>query len=327
MTHWVDVYYDQPCALKKVFVHSHCPECNFSLPVNRFMHMEHTKRIIMNSSQNVEVFKLQPRFLYLEILFLSAIAVLFIISWFPSVFSLLAYEMIIRSALRAAMFLNCTAVVLFLLYRHLKSELRRFSVVLTEDQIIKSGISGSNKIRLSDITSIKYVRIPLLRGFLKLSTNDNTMRIPLFIEDQSQLLISLNKKVSGQFKICDIVSDTTLLQDLAVFKDSSNRSLNVFPALIGISLSMFTLSTFIAIEFWDLALIPLLLFAMTSLLLPLLGYAIADYKISQSVRNFFRTDTATIHNTATEYLYSGLLIFFLYLSLGILFKAVFLWNY
>ena len=91
----------------------------------------------MGESLKNELFRLQPRFLYLELLFLYAIASFCIISWFPPIFSLLAYDGILRSAIKASLLLNFTAFVIFLLYRFIKNEMRRISIIITNDQIIK----------------------------------------------------------------------------------------------------------------------------------------------------------------------------------------------
>ncbi len=278
----------------------------------------------MGESVKNELFRLQPRFLYLELFFLYAIASFCIISWFPPIISLLAYEGILRSAIKASLFLNFTAFVIFLLYRFIKGEMNRVSVIITDDQIIKKGFSRTTSVRLSDINNIQYVRVPGIRGFLKLSTSDNVLKVPLFLEHTITLISSLQSRLSENPNVLASINDTKLFEDVRVFQDSYQRSLRAFSPLIQISLSLFIFNTIVAVEFWEFALIPTLLFAMTGLFLPSFGYYIADVKINHSVRNLFRSDTAEIHNSGMEYLYSGFLMFTLYLFIGILFKAVFL---
>ncbi len=280
----------------------------------------------MSESFKNEVFRLQARFLYLEMLFLYAIASFCIISWFPPVFSLLAYEEILRSALKASVLLNMTALILFLLYKFFKGEMRRISIMITDNQIIKKGFSGTTSVCFSDITSLEYIRMPGLRGFLKFSTSDKVLKIPLFMEHTVKFTASLQTRLNEYPKVLANINKTQLYEDATVFQDSYQRSLKAFSPLIMISLLLFFINTIIAVEFWGLALIPILIFAMTGLFLPLIAYHLADVKINQSVRNLLRSDTAQIHNSCMEYLHSGFLTFILYLLVGILFKAVFLWN-
>jgi hypothetical protein len=281
----------------------------------------------MSESLKNELFRLQPRFIYLELLFLYAIASICIISWFPPIFSLLAFEEILRSAINASLLLNLTAFVIFLLYRFIKDEIRHISVIITDDHVIIKGFSRTTSVRISDIINVQYVRIPVIRGFLKLSTSDNVMKIPLLIEHTMTFITSLQCRLNKNPNVSASINDKRLYEDVKVFQDSYQRSLRAFSPLILISLFMFFFNTIIAVEFWELALIPTLLFAMTGLIFPTIGYYIADVKINHSVRNLLRSDTAQMHNSNMEYLYSGFLIFILYLFIGIFFKAVFLWTY
>ncbi len=280
----------------------------------------------MGENKN-ELFRLQPRFLYLELLFLYVIGSFCTISWFPLIFSILVYDGILRSAINASLLLNLTALIIFLLYRFIKSEMHRISFIITEDQIIKKGFSRTTSIRISDIKSLQYIRIPGIRGFLKLSTSDNVMKIPLCIEHTLAFIISLQNRLKGNPNDLTSINDTQLFEDVKVFQDSYQRSLKAFSPLILISLVLFFFNTIVAVKFWELALIPTLLFAMIGMFLPLIGYCIADVKINHSVRNLLRSDTAEIYNSGMEYLYSGFLTFILYLLIGISFKAVFLWIY
>jgi len=281
----------------------------------------------MGESLKNELFRLQPRFLYLELLFLYAIASFCIISWFPPIFSLLAYDGILRSAIKASFLLNFTAFVIFLLYRFIKNEMRRISIIITNDQIIKKGFSQTTSVRFSDIKNLQYIRIPGIRGFLKLSTSDNVMKIPLCIEHTITFIASLQSRLNGNPDVLININDTRLFEDTRVFQDSYQRSLRAFSPLILISLFLFFFNTIVAVEFWELALIPTLLFATVGLFLPSIGYHIADIKINHSVRNLLRSDNAEMYNIGKEYLYGGFLTFILYLFIGIFFKAVFLWIY
>lgn len=281
----------------------------------------------MDENLKNELFRLQPRMLYLELFFLYTIAFFCIISWFPPIFSLLAYEGILRSAINASLLLNFTAFVVFLLYKFIKGEMSRVSVIITDDQVIKRGFSRTTSVRFSDINNLQYVRIPGIRGFLKFSTSDNVLRIPLFIEHTVSFIASLQSRLNENPNSLTSINDTRLFEDVKVFQDSYQRSLRAFSPLILISLFLFFFNTIIAVEFWELALIPTLLFAMTGLIIPSFGYYIADVKINHSVRNLLRSNTAEMHNCGMEYLYSGFLMFILYLFIGIFYKAAFLWTY
>lgn len=273
----------------------------------------------MNTGENDQIFRLQQRFIYLEMLFLCTIASLCIISWFPSIFSILVYEMIIKSALKAAVFLNFTALVIFLLYKHIKKEMYQYTIMFSDDQIIKRGFFETTAIHFSEITGVKYVRLPLIKGYLEITTNSKPLIIWLYIENPAAFVSLLQTKLSLN------ISDKYLNEDLSVFHDSYKRSVSAFYPLTSISLLTFFINVIISIKFWDLALIPILLFAMTGLILPIIAYTIADIKLNCSIRNLLRSDSAVIPDSRMEYLFSSFLIFIFYLLLGIFFKAIFLW--
>lgn len=278
----------------------------------------------MGESLRNELFRLQPRYLYLELLFFYAISSFCIISWIPPVFSLLVYEEILRSAINAFLLLNFTAFVIFLLYRFIKNEMRRISVIITDDQVIKKNFSRTTSVRLSEINDLQYIRIPGIPGFLKLSTSGDVMKIPLFLENTVSFIASLQNRLKENPNSLTGINDTRLHEDIRIFQDSYQRSLRAFSPLVLMSLFLFFFNTIIAVGFWELSLIPTLLFALIGFFLPSIGYCIADIRINHSVRNLFRSDTAEMHNSGTEYLYSGFLMFIIYLLIGIFFKAVFL---
>jgi hypothetical protein len=124
--------------------------------------------------------------------------------------------------------------------------------------------------------------------------------------------------------IFDAKSNHLLLEDITVFQNSYDRLKPAFYPLIGISISIFFINILIASIIWDLALIPLLLWSITGAYFPIIAYAIADWNINRKIKMTGQGKYA--YDFDVEYLFSGLLIFTLYLITGILFKAFFLWQ-
>lgn len=273
---------------------------------------------------NTIIFKLQKRFLYVEMLFFSSITSLCIISLFPAIFSILAYETIIPSAIRAAIFLNITAFILFMLSRIIKTEIQSFSIALTDDKIIKKGFFNTVSIQYSEITGFRYIKNMGFQRYLKISAVNNAVLIPLSIDKPIVFVDILKSRMSKSILNPNSLLDPRFHEDLKVFYDSYNRSLAAFHPLIIISIFLFFFNFVIAAQFWDLALIPVLLFAITGFIIPIVTYAIANNRIKKSLRNLLRSESPEIHNANVEYLYSGLLMFIFYLSFGIFFKAIFL---
>jgi hypothetical protein len=279
----------------------------------------------MNSQDRLS-FTVQKRFLYPEIILLSLIGVIFIFSWFPAIFSILAYGALIQSALRAATYLNATAIALLLLYHFVKKELRKIEVVFMDERLILKTAYKVTTIRISEITNLRYKKIPFLKGLITVIAKDASIAVPLCIENCKEFTSTLMNVLTDLNKtdVFDMNSNRLLLEDVTVFQNSYNRLKPAFYPLIGISISIFFVNILIASIIWNLALIPLLLWSITGAYFPVIAYAIADWNINRKIKLTGKENYAD--DFSVEYLFSGLLIFTLYLITGIFFKAFFLWQ-
>lgn len=274
-----------------------------------------------NIPDNQINFSFQKRFLYLEIILHIIIGSVFIISWFPAIISIISYNVIITSAIRAAIYLNATAIAFLILFSFFKKEISKYSIIVCTDKLILKTPYKISSVSFYDITSINIVTIPLIRGYLKITAENKTLIVPLLVEQPEKLLRSVQDGISHCGKTGLLTDDSIkkIKKRLLNFEISYSRSVNSFSTLSRSCLYMIFINVFIAKEVWVTGLIPILLWAISGMFFPPVVYAFTEWKI-----NLF-SKTAPLLVSSEEYILSGFLLFPFYLVSGILFRSFFQW--
>lgn len=272
-----------------------------------------------NIPDNQINFSFQKRFLYLEIMLHIIIGSVFIISWFPAIVSIISYNVIITSAIRAAIYLNATAIALLILFLFFKKEISKYKVIVCTDKLIFKTPYKISSVSFYDITSINITTIPFIRGYLKITTEYKTLIVPLFVEQPEMLIRSVQDGIShcGKTGLLNDDSIKKIKKKLLNFEISYSRSVNSFSTLSRSCLYMIFINVFIAKEVWGTGLIPILLWAISGMFFPPVVYAFTEWK-----NNLF-SKTAPLLINSEEYILSGFLLFPLYLISGILFRSFF----
>ena len=279
----------------------------------------------MNSTETRSTFRFQQRFLFLELPLICVIIAILILSWLPYMVSFISFDSIVRSAMRATLYLNITVFSLYFFFRLIKRELRKTEFIITNERLIKKTTYNISVVPLAEIISIRFVPIPLLRGYLQIKTSKSRILVPLFIEN----LTGFAKKLQINSVNCgkkDVFGNSFKLfhKMSAIYDLAYRRSVSIFYPLIGISLFSIIVNLIIAGKLWSMPLIPLLLWTMCGLAFPLLALLLSNWRINEHLLKNLTSDTESIaHLYRSEYLLGGLLIFFLYLFFGIFFRTIF----
>ncbi|MBN1576606.1 MAG: hypothetical protein JW913_08645 [Chitinispirillaceae bacterium] len=271
-------------------------------------------------------YPLPRRFVYLELIVISLISALVIFAWVPAILSIFRYGTVLASALRAAIFLNITAVSLLLFHLFVKNEQRRVQFILTDEFLAYKSALGVKKIRLDDIHSVSLIRFPVSCGVMEVKSGQGTINVPLILQNISDLT-ELMEEACGRVAGVRSVPQATwrrihLLS--AIADDAARRASAVFRPLLITSLAMLPAAVFIGAVYWDMSIIPLMLWSMAGLIVPLCVYATADIIIR--VRGTQELDgQVPRHGSIDEkkvYAWSGFAFFLLYLIAGIVYKAL-----
>lgn len=272
-----------------------------------------------NSSTNHLIFPFQKRFLYLEIALHIIIGSVFIISWFPAIISLIAYNVIIFSAFRAAIYLNATAIAILFLFLFLKKEISKYSIIVYNDKLVIKTPYKISSLSFNEITSIKIKILPFIRGYLKLTAGSKKLFVPLIVERPEKLIRSIQNSVNYSGKsdlLCEKLTNK-ISKKLLKFEFAYMRSVNVFPILSRSCFYMILINVFIAKEVWGNGIIPILLWAISGMFFPPAVYAFTEWKSNR----FSKTPPLAFNSS--EYIFSSFIIFPVYLISGIIFRSFF----
>lgn len=277
----------------------------------------------MTEPESRKTFRFQKRFLYIEILFLSAVSIFLIASWLPTILTYIVYDMVVTSALRAALYLDITAAAGIFLFFVIKKEVMKTEFILTTDRLIRKSPYRITVVRFSEIVSISFIPAPLIRGFFRIKTTQSSLRIPLYLDNMTDFVDSLSTllQISAGVTLNNMESARTRA---IVYRNSYQRSLRAFYPLFAVTIMTVVGNAFIAGKLWELPLVPILFWAMCGLAFPLFAYFLADSSINRRCRKHPVSGTASYLSPAHDYLQYGLLVGILYLISGILFRSLFL---
>ena len=269
------------------------------------------------------IFKYQKRYLYLE-LTLSLIAIItLIVSWIPTLFTQLAYGMILPSALKAAFFLTCTVILAIAFFFLILKEIRKIEIIITDERLIIKNSYKLKVILFSEITSIKFISLPLHRGFLQIRSPNTSMAIPLYIENMEGLVqaIATGLVRYGSLDIFDkkVIADINVAAN--IYKCSNQRARHALFPLLCASMILFFFSMIVSIHFWGIGFIQLLFWSCTSIFVPPLIFVCSDITLNSKMRKAITTQTATESSQST-YLTVSIVVFLCYFFMGWLFKSM-----
>ncbi|MCX7727662.1 MAG: hypothetical protein N2053_12545 [Chitinispirillaceae bacterium] len=276
----------------------------------------------MGPKENIKFFSftLPEKHIYVEAISFSLVTSLIIIGWIPAIFSFLQYEEIIPSAWRALIFLNFTALMIFCAYLFLKKGLKKTVYVFTDEYIIFKSLFTLKEIYLGEIKKISFFPLPLSKGFISIEGEKEVIVIPLSLKNITSLVYRL-EQIAIEFSIPLSNYNWNELRIKAQFSEyHQNRASFIFKPLITTSILMLPFNFFVGAIFWDMSLIPLMLWSLTGSLMPILSYAISDLIINIRVEK--RKKIIEDAEEKRIYVWCGIGVFCFYLFFSIIYNAI-----
>ena len=268
-----------------------------------------------------------PRhFLYTDMLFFSLVSGLAIFAWIPALLSLFTYGAIISSALRAAIFMNFTAGCLILSLIFIKRELRQYRFVLSDRSLTRKGLNRERSVSLNAIREVLFIRLPGSGGMILVESDTEKIRIPLFVDNIGDLVSRLEHICKTVVPSCSTGEDTwrTIKFFSGKYEMVSTRVRRVFRPLMTLCIAMLPISTFVGVLFWNMSIVPLLLWGIISPFFPMAAYAAGDIILRIFTPTEVRNRESISDNEKAVFVRSGLFFLILYLITGIVIKALIL---
>jgi hypothetical protein len=278
----------------------------------------------MENSDIKKAYSYQKRFIYIEAPLYSLIGTLLLLSWFPLIIGYLAYGTLYPSTIRFGIFFDITASVLITIILFVKNNLEKNIFVITDEAIIFKAPGKIRTMFFSNINLCKHVQTSFAEH-VQITSSDKTILLPFSINGIHDLLLHLNEYliVNGKAGTLDEPSPGTMLVAARLRKHAYPREKKAFSPLLLTTFFLTFFNIFIAYKYWELEIIPVLMWAIVGFLVPLNSFALAEQFINRQVNgtNSQLSDNQIEQILQSSYLLSGILFLFLYLTAGILFKA------
>lgn len=275
------------------------------------------------------VFRFQQRYVFFELSVLWLMVTIFVISIFPPIISYLTYKEILRQALRATIYLNITAFAIFMLYRFIKRDLRQTQIGITDKTIILKRKDSISSLNIEEITRIRFIKMPFIRGFIQLESPSAVLALPLYIENLSGFIESFRSafKTSANKNLLDSEITDQLIKESFVYSRAYQRSLKAFTPVLFLSLTICLTNAVIAEKIWEFRIIPKLIWAISGLALPIATYFFAEILVNTLIRKKF-THELNDPGISLRFLYilPALIALMVYFFTGITLRIILSWS-
>ncbi len=278
------------------------------------------------------VYLLPRHFVYGEVILFSLIVFLAVFAWIPVILSFFTFGTILASALRTVIYLTVTAVSLLLFVFFIKREMRTMQFVLTDEHLMRTTFAGSKKIRLAAVQSVSLIRFPVNNGMMVVDSGQGTITVPLILQQISDLTMRIETICAAGATACpaDAATWQKIHQLGRLSERAARRSSAAFKPLLITVVSLLPVSAFIGTVFWNMSIIPLMLWSLAGPVFPLCAFAAADFRIRlrdaryarHAQKNGYEMTYGITDEDKRDYARSGLFFFSLYLIGGIMYKAL-----
>lgn len=268
------------------------------------------------------VFKFQKRYIYVELIITAIAAILLFSVWSPTIYAKITYGIIVPSALRAALVVTSTIAASIFLIKFFHKEILKTDIIITDERLVIKNPYSIKTILFSEITSVEYQKMPLHNGFLKITTGEKTIHLPLYIEDMEEFIQTFATGLVryGRSEIIDRECITILKDTSKICSTSYHRSQNAFTPLLLGSTFLLIFNLIVAINFWGLSFFKLLFWCSTSWLLPVIFYIISDQYLNHLVKKSIK-ENALIPQARNAYCYVLFHIVLIYFAIGWFFAS------
>jgi hypothetical protein len=280
---------------------------------------------VVSQPKSEQVFRMEPEY-YIGTYFLVLLCIgLIVIGYLPLLFSYLAHGNVYLPLQRAVMYMSGTFFILLLLARFGRKEMDAIRFIITDHALIRTTSLSTIAIPFSDMSGCLVRTFPLIKGFVKVTGPNRSMVLPSTIRHFGDMVEALLEKIaqSGRGDLCGKETTDALrrIALIAAFSQARSRAC-FFPLIYGTVLSALA-DAFIAGVIWRAGNMTLVIWVGFGLIMPLLVYGLADFRLNRSTERQLKRDPAGIPRLSlkSEVILSSLVVFMVYAIAGIFFKA------
>ncbi|MBN1128533.1 MAG: hypothetical protein JXA71_06080 [Chitinispirillaceae bacterium] len=231
---------------------------------------------------------------------------------------------VVRAAVYSTVaFLLCAALGLIG-----KRESARTRFIVSFDGIVRRDPYRTVSMAWRDITFVRGRRMPGAKGALEIRTSHTRILLPSTIESFGRLCDEIRKGLERAGR--PAVMDSVLLRDVVAMGTMSERwnerARAAFWPIVGATLGTLLFNAFVASRVWEAGSVTLIIWAGISLPMPLLAYAVADFRLNRQCEKalLLGNETPVKDNLAGELAFGFLAVAPFYGILGIIARTIFL---
>lgn len=226
------------------------------------------------------VYRLPQHPVYLEAVVFAVICALCIFALIPALISFLNYGTVLPSAKRAAFFLCLTALLVRILEMVIKRELGRVRFVLTEEALIRETSLRRRVLRFSAVDKLLFVSFPPAGGIVVLQGGGGqSLTVPLTLEHVDDL----TRRIEALVPVA-VGGESGERADLwhrvhrgCAAAEAGRRRASVMRKPLLEAVTMIVAVNFlVGAIYWNMPVVPLLLWVVAGPLFPIAGYAGSD---------------------------------------------------
>jgi hypothetical protein len=213
---------------------------------------------------------------------------LVLICWLPMLFLFLSgYHGIFPPLFRLTIVCTLTIIFIALLAAMILNELCNTAFLLTDNSIIKKMPYKTLVIHFDHIIKFRYIKIPVLKGYGKISVKGGGLRLPFIIDNLPECIDSIrhqidafgNSGVYDEKNLMDFQLKATVheISVQRLKKTANTLSQIIFGSIVG--------SAIISRIFWDIDLRGILCWSLFGIFFPIMGYIISGILLYRKTVN------------------------------------------
>jgi hypothetical protein len=250
------------------------------------------------------------------------------VAWVPFVMEVCSGGVSDGSIFRAAAYTTATFILLAMLGRLGKREFDRTRFIVSLDGIIRRDPYRTVSVTWRDITGVRVRRIPGAKGALEITAPGARIFLPSTISGFEQLCGAIQGGLerAGRAELLD----SGFLRVMAAMGTMSERwnqrAKKAFWPIVAASVGTLLFSVFVGLLVWETGTLSLIVWAGITLPLPLLVYAVADFRLNRKIEKSLLagSGSAFTEDLAGEFFSGFLIVAPFYGILGIIARTIFL---
>jgi hypothetical protein len=255
---------------------------------------------------------------------LPAIAVVIAaLCWLPTALLLLmGYSGVYQPFLRLSIASTLTVIFFSLLAAIILNDLCNTFYIITDSSITIKRPYRTAVMHFDNIINFRYAEIPVIKGFGVITVKGVSVRLPFFINDLPEFIETLRLRLDayGNGKYDEKNISHFLSVAVSAERNRSRISMMCGPFYRIVMYEVFA-GIIVSRVFWDMYIIPALIWTGMSLVFPVAGFAVSEIVIrAVSVRTTASVDTEQIYRITIVFAVAG------YFIAGILFKCFILMH-